>query len=67
MWLESSMSIGDKGELISAYVVRPSGPGPFPGVVLVHHFPGWNEIYCEMSCAGSLRLWDFHPSTGCGL
>src|SRR5271165_4084158 len=31
---------GDKGTPITAYVARPSGPGPFPGVVLVHHLPG---------------------------
>ena len=26
---------------------KPSGPGPFPGVVLVHHLPGWSEFYIE--------------------
>jgi dienelactone hydrolase len=36
---------GDKGTSITAYVARPSGPGPFPGVVLVHHLPGWSELY----------------------
>ena len=35
---------GDKGEPISAYVAKPSGADPFPGVVLVHHLPGWSEI-----------------------
>src|SRR5258708_36252747 len=38
---------GDKGTPITAYVARPSGPGPFPGVVLVHHLPGWSEFYIE--------------------
>jgi carboxymethylenebutenolidase len=38
---------GDKGTPITAYVSRPSGPGPFPGVVLVHHLPGWSEFYIE--------------------
>jgi hypothetical protein len=33
---------GDKGTPITAYVARPSGHGPFPGVVLVHHLPGWS-------------------------
>src|SRR3978361_786326 len=37
----------DKGTPITAYVARPSGPGPFPGVVLVHHPPGWSELYIE--------------------
>jgi carboxymethylenebutenolidase len=40
---------GDKGESISAYVARPAGTGPFPGVVLVHHLPGWSELYIEMT------------------
>jgi carboxymethylenebutenolidase len=38
---------GDKGTPITAYVARPSGSGPFPGVVLVHHLPGWSEFYIE--------------------
>ena len=38
---------GDNNELISAYVARPLGPGPFPGVVLIHHLPGWSEWYRE--------------------
>src|SRR5260221_468827 len=38
---------GDKGTPITAYVAKPSGPGPFPGVVLVHHLPGWSELYIE--------------------
>lgn len=36
---------GNSGEPISAYVARPMGPGPFPGVVLLHHIPGWDEWY----------------------
>ena len=38
---------GDKGTPITAYVAKPSGSGPFPGVVLVHHLPGWSELYIE--------------------
>src|ERR1700742_4095118 len=38
---------GDKGTPIEAYVAKPSGAGPFPGVVLVHHLPGWSELYIE--------------------
>jgi len=38
---------GDKGEPISAYVARPLGAGPYPGVVLIHHAPGWDEFYRE--------------------
>jgi carboxymethylenebutenolidase len=40
---------GANGDLIHAYVARPEGPGPFPGVVLVHHLPGWDEIYQEFT------------------
>ncbi len=49
MTVEEIKIKGDKGEAISAYTARPSGPGPFPGVVLVHHLPGWSEIYCEFT------------------
>ena len=38
---------GANGDLINAYSARPLGPGPFPGVVLVHHMPGWDEWYPE--------------------
>lgn len=38
---------GANGDPISAYTARPSGDGPFPGVVLVHHLPGWSEWYIE--------------------
>jgi carboxymethylenebutenolidase len=35
---------GEQGE---SYYARPAGPGPFPGVVLIHHVPGWNEFCIE--------------------
>jgi carboxymethylenebutenolidase len=38
---------GHKGMRINAYFARPLGPGPFPGVVLTHHRPGWDEWYRE--------------------
>ena len=38
---------GDQGTPITAYIAKPSGTGPFPGVVLVHHLPGWSEFYIE--------------------
>ena len=38
---------GLNGELINAYFARPLGAGPFPGIVLVHHMPGWDEWYRE--------------------
>ena len=38
---------GHNGDQINAYVARPAGPGPFPGMVLIHHMPGWDEWYFE--------------------
>jgi carboxymethylenebutenolidase len=38
--------IGD--EQIQAYQARPLDPGPFPGVVVIHHLPGWDEATKEM-------------------
>jgi carboxymethylenebutenolidase len=49
MTVEEIRIKGDKGTDISAYTARPSGAGPFPGVVLVHHLPGWSELYIEMT------------------
>jgi len=37
---------GDRGE---AYYARPDGAGPFPGVVIIHHMPGWDEWTCEVA------------------
>lgn len=36
---------GGDGDLIHAYSARPTGPGPHPAVVLIHHLPGWDEWY----------------------
>lgn len=38
---------GHLGDLINAYYARPLGPGPCPGIVLIHHMPGWDEWYWE--------------------
>jgi len=38
---------GHNGDPVTAYTARPSGNGPFPGVVLIHHAPGWDEWYME--------------------
>src|SRR5262249_1068682 len=34
---------GHKGDIGEAYYARPLGGGPWPGVVLIHHMPGWDE------------------------
>ena len=33
---------GHGGDTIDAYLARPLGPGPYPGVVVIHHMPGWD-------------------------
>ena len=38
---------GHGGDVINAYLARPLGPGPHPGMVLAHHMPGWDEWYRE--------------------
>jgi carboxymethylenebutenolidase len=36
------------GDRTDAYYALPSGPGKFPGVVVIHHFPGWDEWTTEV-------------------
>ena len=38
---------GHGGDVVNAYLARPLGPGPHPGMVLAHHMPGWDEWYRE--------------------
>jgi carboxymethylenebutenolidase len=33
---------GHGGDLIEGYLARPLGPGPFGGVVVIHHMPGYD-------------------------
>lgn len=40
---------GGGGDPIHAYIARPDGEGPYPGVVLIHHAPGWDEYYREFT------------------
>jgi len=47
MLAETISMRGHGGDTINAYLARPLGDGPFPGVVLVHHMPGWDEFYRE--------------------
>lgn len=37
---------GDQGE---AYYARPSGPGKFPGIIVIMHLPGWDEWIIEVT------------------
>ena len=40
---------GGNGDQIHAYVARPTGAATTPGVVVIHHMPGWDEYYREFS------------------
>ena len=40
---------GGNGDQIHAYVTRPTGNAVTPGIVAVHHMPGWDEFYREFS------------------
>ena len=48
--LAETISInGHGGDAINTYFARPLGTGPFPAVVLIHHLPGWDELYREFA------------------
>jgi carboxymethylenebutenolidase len=49
MIAETESVNGYNGDAIHAYFARPTGPGPYPGVVLVHHMPGWDEWNKEVA------------------
>jgi carboxymethylenebutenolidase len=40
---------GANGDTIHVYVAKPDGAGPYPGVVMTHHAPGWDEFYREFA------------------
>ena len=40
---------GGGGDTIHAYIAQPDGAGPYPGVVLLNHAPGWDEFYREFA------------------
>jgi carboxymethylenebutenolidase len=40
---------GANGDQIHAYVARADGDGNYPGIVAVHHMPGWDEFYQEFA------------------
>jgi carboxymethylenebutenolidase len=41
--MAETIALTGHGEEIEAYLARPLGPGPFPGVVVIHHMPGYDE------------------------
>jgi len=49
MMAETLRIAGHGGDEIRAYLARPLGPGPYPGVVVIHHMPGWDEATKEIT------------------
>ena len=44
-----SKMTGANGDQIHVYIAKPDGAGPYPGVVMTHHAPGWDEFYREFA------------------
>ena len=42
LFAETVLIRGHNGDQIDAYLARPFGAGPYPGVVIIHHMPGWD-------------------------
>ena len=40
---------GYEGAEINAYRALPTGAGPFPGVLVIHHLPGWDSTTKEIT------------------
>jgi len=40
---------GHESDMIEAYLARPAAPGSYPGVVVIHHMPGWDEGTMEIT------------------
>ena len=49
MLAETLVVRGHGGDEIEAYYARPLGAGPCPGVVVIHHMPGWDEWTREVA------------------
>jgi carboxymethylenebutenolidase len=43
------MIAGHGGDTINAYLARPAGSGPFGGVAVIHHLPGYDEATTEIA------------------
>jgi carboxymethylenebutenolidase len=49
LWAETVTIWGHGGDAIPAYLARPLGGGPHPGIVVIHHMPGWDEATWEIA------------------
>ena len=48
MAAETVTIAGHNGDEIEAYFARPTSPGPHPGVVVIHHMPGYDRATKEI-------------------
>ena len=48
MQAESVTISGHNGDEIEAYFATPTSPGPDPGVVVIHHMPGFDRATKEI-------------------
>src|ERR1700760_3330461 len=46
--MAETIAVTGHGEEIEAYCARPLGTGPFPGVVVIHHMPGYDRSTKEI-------------------
>ena len=49
MSAETVYLTGHQDDQIDGYLARPAGGGPYPGVVVIHHMPGWDGPTKEMA------------------
>ena len=49
MLAETMSFVGYNNGIVNSYFTRPLGPGPYPGIILIHHMPGWDELYREIA------------------
>src|ERR1700741_5678838 len=49
MMAETIGFTGHGGDVIEGYLARPLGPGPFGGVVVIHHMPGYDAPTKEIT------------------
>jgi carboxymethylenebutenolidase len=52
---ETVMIASANGDWINAFFARPLRKGPFPGMVLAHHMPGWDQWYRETTLKFALH------------
>ena len=45
---ETVTFVGHNGDSGEAYYAHPTRAGKFPGMVVIHHLPGWDEWITEV-------------------